>query len=105
MALHYALRDSGVADESVEARTEELYEGSLSYLSSLRSVSADKLDHAGVFFWYCQEFAERIIPAVDAQTEVAQERRLQVFEIARQNFMVAKQAFDSLTGDYRFLLE
>jgi len=105
MALHYALQDSGVADESVEARTEELTEQSLSYLSSLKSVPADKLDNAGLFFWYCQEFAERIIPAVDAQSEVAQERRLQIFEIARQNYMVAKQAFDSLTGDYRFLLD
>lgn len=105
MALPFALLDSGVADESVEALAENLFDRSVSYLGSLRGISEDELARTGLFFCYCHEFAERIIPEAEAQTEVAQERRLQVFLIAKQNYLLAKEVFDSLLGKYTLLVQ
>jgi hypothetical protein len=103
-ALIFALQDSGLAEESLEARWADLHNRSGTYLVSLKSVGDAELSRAGFFFWYCHEFRERIIPAA-AKGEDAEERRLQAFEVAKQNYKLAKQALKTMTDSYKLVIQ
>ena len=101
-ALVSAFVDTQRADEIDRGAPDRVLQTALSYLESVELVADADLEENGIFFYYCQEFTRRVIPGVSLH-EAALLRHQQVFDIAKQSYTAARQAFTGLQHQYKIL--
>lgn len=99
IALRFAMHDKGWTEEAAEATAERF----LSYLEALESQSEPQLEREGPILSYCHEFTKRVLPSPNPRNEADRDRHLQVFDLAKQNYVAQQQAFDGFLGEYRIV--
>jgi len=103
IALGFALRDAQMPIPQAEQQLEHLVGHGLSYLEQLASVPAGDVEKNGPYFYYCQEFARRIVEDGVVRNPTNSDRRFEVFNIGKQAYQATQELFRQLTKEYRLL--
>jgi hypothetical protein len=104
ISLALASKDIGEISEQASSALEGRMSSALSYLQAASEKQSDRYKDAGPGFFYCQEFADRVLPQVDLLKGSAHDRHFQVFDIAKQSLREAETALADLQGEYRIMV-